>query len=83
MARTQQVPKEYKDARDRLAEAGKFNVAEGRGFAAGRVRTGKTRRDREGGAHARAEGRKRFPIRCTSSHRVGGQDNRGPEFWMG
>jgi hypothetical protein len=47
------------------------------------VRHGKTRRDRANGHHSTSMGHKQKPIRQTSSHRIGGQDNRGREFWQG
>jgi hypothetical protein len=48
-----------------------------------KMRRGKSQRDNAGGYPQRAYANKQRPIRCTSSHRLGGQDNRGPEFWRG
>lgn len=48
-----------------------------------RVRHGKTERDHKSGAHAARFKNQEKPIRCTSSHKMSTQDNRGPEFWCG
>jgi hypothetical protein len=48
-----------------------------------KIRLGKTRKDRDSGAHKARFSNREKPIRQTSSHRTGGQDNRGPEFWGG
>lgn len=48
-----------------------------------RIRHGKTRKDHASGAWAQRRANQQKPIRQTSSHKTGGQDNRGPEFWRG
>lgn len=48
-----------------------------------KIRHGKSKRDQANGYAQRAYANKQRPIRCTSSHRTGSQDNRGPEFWRG
>ena len=53
------------------------------GDATGRYRGGKTQSDRASGAAKNAAANKQKPIRCTSSHKLGAQDNRGPDFWGG
>lgn len=47
------------------------------------IRWGKTRRDRASGTHAARFANRTNPIRQASSHPMGGQDNRGVEFWGG
>jgi hypothetical protein len=49
----------------------------------GRFRGGKTVHERKSGAHAARLANRQKPIRCTSSHKLGSQDNRGVEFWGG
>lgn len=52
-------------------------------FDARRVRTGKTAKDKASGAHKSRFVNRQKPIRQTSSNRIGGQDNRGVDFWGG
>lgn len=49
----------------------------------GRFRGGKTQSDHASGAAKNAANNKQKPIRCTSSYRMGGQDNGTPQFWGG
>lgn len=46
-------------------------------------RFGKTKKDREGGAHQRNRERKMIPIRCTSSHNAGSSTERAESYWGG
>lgn len=68
----------------RLRDAGQARVRPA-GVIGGktRIRHGKTYRDRTSGSWKQPAVNKQKPIRCTSSNRLGGQDNRGPEFWCG
>ena len=49
----------------------------------GRFRGGKTASDKKSGAWKSRFTNRQKPIRCTNSHAMGGQDNRGVEFWGG
>ena len=49
----------------------------------GRFRGGKTAADKKSGAHASRFANREKPIRQTSSHKLGSQDNRSPKFWGG
>lgn len=46
-------------------------------------RYGKTKKDREGGAHQRSRELKMVPIRCTSSHNPGSATERAESYWGG
>lgn len=48
-----------------------------------RFRYGKTRKDKASGAWAARFANRQKPIRCTSSHKTGAQDNRPISFWGG
>lgn len=50
---------------------------------ANRRRTGKTAKDHKSKAWGQRFVNRQKPIRRTSSHRLGGQDNRSVEFWGG
>lgn len=74
-------PKSYAATASLLADIGKSNLPK---MGKGRVRTGKTAKDRKSGSwKQRFENRQR-PIRCTSSHNPSmGNDTRGYSFWRG
>jgi hypothetical protein len=52
-------------------------------YEAKRIRNGKTAKDKKSGAWNSRFVNRQKPIRQTSSHKMGQQDNRGVEFWGG
>lgn len=73
-------PREYHATSTLLAEIGRF---QGTSTGRSRVRIGKTAEDHQSGAWQQRHAHKQKPIRCTSSHKMAAQDNRGLEFWQG